>query len=218
MAWQGTTCPDDNTIKCVTLSPGVYYGGWTVGTKTRLLMNAGIYILAGGGIQQTSSGAIDAITDASGNPGHVMIYSTDNPLYKSTCTSAWSGSAHCQQELKFTARADVKAYGLDDATCTAIPSVCPYVGMFLWQDGKGSCPLMSCPITVGGSNTTLDVAGTIYAPTQQVKIDGGALAGNDGTATVQIISWQWDIGGNANLLMPFDPTKLYHFDQKGLVQ
>ena len=46
----------------------------------------------------------------------------------------------------------------------------------------------------------------------------GALAGNDGTATVQIISWQWDIGGNANLLMPFDPTKLYHFDQKGLVQ
>ena len=225
MSWQGSPCPDKTSITCVTLNPGVYYGGWAVGTHLRLLLNPGIYVIAGGGISQTSTGAIDALTDSNGNPGHVLIYGTDNPVFNAACLAVWAANNKCQGPLQFTAQSTVKAYGLDAATCTAIPSTCPYQGMFLWQDGwgngRGSCPtwtvsVSDCPITVGGS-VTMDVAGTIYAPTQQVKVDGGALAGSDGTATVQIISWAWDIGGNATLNMPYDPTQLYHFDQKGLV-
>lgn len=223
MTWQGPKCADNTTITCVTLNPGVYYGGWIVGTQLRLLLNPGIYIIAGGGISQTSTGAIDALTDSNGNPGHVLIYSTDNPAFSAACIAVWAPNNECQGPLMFTAQSTVKAYGLDAATCTAIPSTCPYQGLFMWQDGRGSCPtwnpsvsVSDCPITVGGG-TTFDIAGTIYAPTQLVTVGGGALAGNSATAAVQIISWAWDIGGNGTLNMPYDPTQLYHFDQKGLV-
>ncbi len=34
---------------------------------------------------------------------------------------------------------------------------------------------------------------------------------------VQIISWTWDIGGNGDLYMPYDPSQLYQIMQRGLV-
>jgi Putative Flp pilus-assembly TadE/G-like len=224
--WTGPECPDDNTVTCVPLSPGVYYGGWKISSgKVRLLLSPGIYIIAGGGIQQ-SGGTIDAVTDANGYPGHVLIYSTDNPYpaYKSACMSSWTSGSTCQGSLSFTAQSKMSAYGLDAATCIAIPSTCPYVGLFMWQDGAGlanmrpdaSCPTMSCPVTVGG-HAQWNVAGTIYAPDQQVTLDGGALGFSD-TATVQVISWQWKLTGTATINMPYDANSLYHFDQKGLVR
>ena len=36
-------------------------------------------------------------------------------------------------------------------------------------------------------------------------------------AAVQVISWQFNIGGNAFLDMPYDPGYLYQLDEKGLV-
>lgn len=221
--WAGPACGDDATITCVTLNPGVYYGGWSItsGQKVRLLLNPGIYIFAGGGIKQTGS-SIDAVTDALGNPGHVLLYSTDNPLFRDTCMSAWSLSNTCQGPLGFTASTKVSAYGLDAATCTAIPSTCPYVGLFMWQDGNASCPTWSntvndCPVTIGGG-TQMNVAGTIYAPDQMVNLDGSGLGFSDGSATVQVISWAWKFVGNSTINMPYDSNMLYHFDQKGLVQ
>ena len=221
--WAGPACTDNATITCVTLNPGVYYGGWNItsGQKVRLLLNPGIYIFAGGGIKQTGS-AIDAVTDSSGNPGHVLLYSTDNPAYKATCVATWSLSNTCQGPLSFTASTKVSAYGLDAATCTAIPSTCPYVGLFLWQDGNGSCPTWSnavsdCPVTIGGG-TQMDIAGTIYAPDQLVNVDGSGLGFSDGSANVQVISWAWKFVGNSTINMPYDANMLYHFDQKGLVQ
>ena len=221
LAWQGPNCVDDNTIKCVTLNPGVYYGGWSItsGQKVRLLLNPGIYIFAGGGIKQTGS-TIDAVTDASGNPGHVLLYSTDNPAYAASCMASYTSNNTCQGSLSFTASTSVSAYGLDLNTCTAIPSTCPYVGLFMWQDGKASCPTSAtatgCPVSIGGG-THMDVAGTIYAPDQLVNLDGGGLGFNDGSATVQVISWAWKFVGNSTINMPYDPSMLYHFDQKGLV-
>jgi hypothetical protein len=37
-------------------------------------------------------------------------------------------------------------------------------------------------------------------------------------AGVQILAWQFDIGGNGNLFMPFDPDELSPIISKGLVQ
>ena len=48
-----------------------------------------------------------------------------------------------------------------------------------------------------------------------MKLEGGSGVGS--TAAVQIIAWQFDVGGNANLDMPYDPTQLYQFPSKGLV-
>lgn len=37
------------------------------------------------------------------------------------------------------------------------------------------------------------------------------------SAAIQLISWRWDVGGNADLDMPYDPNSLYRFESKGLV-
>jgi hypothetical protein len=83
----------------------------------------------------------------------------------------------------------------------------------MWQDGRGSRPAE--PIDLTGTGV-LNLAGTIYAPLANVKITGNGDALGTLLA-VQVISWTWDIGGNGNLFMPYDPSQLYHFTQQGLV-
>ena len=72
----------------MTLSPGVYYGGWHLTTdKYRIQMQPGIYIIAGGGISQNGS-VIEAIAGIGGPlTAQVMIYNTDNPLYAAACAA-----------------------------------------------------------------------------------------------------------------------------------
>ena len=76
----------------------------------------------------------------------------------------------------------------------------------------GSNP--TAQVTLGGQ-VSLDIAGTVYNPKGLVTMEGGSGVGS--TAAVQIIAWQVDVGGNANLDMPYDPNQLYRFESKGLV-
>jgi hypothetical protein len=97
---------------------------------------------------------------------------------------------------------------------------CPYGGMVIWYDGDGS--QTDGLVSISGG-TTLFISGTIYAPTASVTINGNSGT-NCGTgaetqlASVQIVAWDWDIGGTGDLCMPYDPTKLYHLTQQGLVK
>jgi hypothetical protein len=47
---------------------------------------------------------------------------------------------------------------------------------------------------------------------------GSGVAGATNSASVQIIAWQFDVGGNSTLDMPYDPSQLYQFPEKGLVR
>lgn len=188
-----------------TVTPGIFYGGWKItGPSTSLTLAPGTYIIAGGGITQ-NNGSIVSVDDA-GNPAHVMIYSTDDPNYAAACHAGWSASAHCQQGLNLTG-GTLNLTGLASGK---------YKGMLIWMDGGGSCPTLKqqCAIQLGGS-TSLSLAGTIYAPRELVQLDGGSSG--TGTATVQIISWQWTIIGNSVLDLPYDQNDLYHLNQRGLV-
>lgn len=141
------------------------------------------------------TGTNDTITDVENSTGAfapVLIFNTDNPV---THTG--------QAGLDFTAQSTLKLHGLDTG---------PYRGILLWNDGNGSNPTSHVKLTGG---TSLDLAGTIYNPTGLVTMEGGS--GVRSTASVQIIAWQFDVGGDATLDMPYDPTQLYRFDQKGLV-
>jgi hypothetical protein len=88
----------------------------------------------------------------------------------------------------------------------------PYRGLLIWQDGRGSNPSAEVNLTGNGA---LDIAGTIYAPQANVKIAGNGAG--TGVAAVQIISWTWEVLGNGNLYMPYDPALLYTILQRGLV-
>ena len=186
----------------VTLTPGVYWGGWNFkGNGTVVRLQPGIYIIAGGGISVAATATIDTVGDGSGNPARVLIFSTDNTMDPS-CTDAM---ARCvQSQLKLAGQGDVELWGLDAG---------PYRGLLMWQDGDGSNP--SAPIELTGQGA-LNLAGTIYAPGANVKITGNGEAAGTRLA-VQIISWTWDIGGSGNLYMPYDPSQLYRMLQRGLV-
>lgn len=202
----------------VTLEPGTYYGGWTIGNGTKLTLNPGIYILAGGGINQT--GGITEATAA----GRVLIYSTDSPA----CGLGGPGSVACQQELDFTANTTLNLRGLDGtAPCPPYGSTgCPYGGLLFWQDANASgAGTANADINLAGSGS-LYVEGTIYAAKGNVKITGNSLStgcipdalGNTNCAAVQIISNTWEVGGGGVLRMPYDPSKFYELKLKGLVR
>lgn len=204
---------------CVELQPGVYYGGWDLkGAKYNLKLAPGIYIIAGGGIDLTTD-AISSVIAAGSGPAPVLIFNTDNP--KATCPGSGAG---CQGDLTLgTAQSTLKIAGLlRNQPCPPVSLVggCPFGGMVIWYDPKGSQGYDGQISVQGGAG--LYISGTIYAPKAFVDILGNSGT-NCGTGTetqvaaVQIISWDWRLGGSGALCMPYDPTQLYKLNYTGLV-
>jgi hypothetical protein len=186
-------CRFSNTT--VTLQPGIYYGGWEIRNNVALTLSPGLYIFAGGGVRLNAGSTITSVQGGVGVPAPVMFFNTDDP-------STQSGQAN----VDFTATSTLLLRPIATG---------PYKNILIWNDGNGSNPGAS--ITLGGQ-TTFDIAGTIYNPKGDVVLEGGSGIGSPtNRAAIQIISWTWNIGGNAVLDMPYDPAGLYQLDQKGLV-
>jgi hypothetical protein len=206
--------PADSRVDICTLTPGVYYGGWTVGNRVRLFLEPGMYILAGGGISPPSGGSIEAVTNAAGVEARIMIFSTDGP----GCPSI---GAQCQGTVRMTSRDVFKAKALNSATCAAVsPQACPWKGILLWQDGSASNA--TAAVHLGGQASSV-MAGTIYAPRAQVEVSGGATGTGCGGSTaasclaIQIIAYRFKVSGGGLVEMPYDPAELYQLPQRGLV-
>jgi hypothetical protein len=177
-----------------TMQPGVYYGGWQIsGSSVELVLEPGIYVFAGGGVRLTGGGTITSVQGGLGAPAPVLFFNTDNPVTRTG-----------QADLDFNASGTLMVHGLDSG---------PYRGILVWNDGEGSNPTVEMRL---GGQASIDIAGTIYNPKGGVWLDGGSGAGS--SASVQIISWRWDVGGNSLLDMPYDPNSLYRFESKGLVR
>lgn len=223
MPWQFS--PDANcpgmlaSFDCVELQPGVYYGGWNIDSKLHVKLAPGIYIIAGGGITIKSNGELDSIQAAGASPAPVLLFNTDNPL--ASCPAPGAG---CQQDLTLgTATSKLRLTGLlPDQPCRPVTTSggCPFGRMVIWHDADGSQGYDGEIAIQGGGY--LFISGTIYAPTAFVDIEGNAGA-NCGTGTetqkaaVQIIAWEWRLGGSGQLCMPYDPNLLYKLPQQGLV-
>lgn len=202
--------------------PGTYYGGWTIQQKPIVRLHPGIYIIAGGGITvNAQNGSLfESVAGPTGTPddARVLIFSTDNP------NPACGGGSYCrQQDITFSANTSLDLKGLDSSPCPPISSTgCPYAGLLFWQDAKASNPSPQITITAGAS---MSISGTIYDPKGLVNLTGSSStsgctvgAATQNCASVQIISWQFNIDGGSGLLIPYDPNGLYHLPQKGLVK
>ena len=204
------SCNINNTQ---TVTPGTYYGGWSIGNGTTLTLQAGIYIIAGGGVTQT--GGLVAAS------GRVLIYSTDSPV----CGTG-SNSTRCQQKVDFAGNGSLDLRGLDKGTpCLPYGSPgCPYGGLLIWQDGLASGRGTASSNVELGGGTSLQLEGTIYAPAGTVTVSGNSLgtgcaaSGPTNCAAIQIVSDQWDVGGSGILNMPYDPSKFFNPQLRGLVK
>ena len=206
---------------CIELNPGIYYGGWDIGSKVRVHLRPGIYVIAGGGIGIGSTGSLDSAVAAGSTPAPVLIFTTDNPVFQNSCPGA--GTKKCQGNIDLTAQADLKIAGLiANQPCPPVTTTggCPLGGMVIWHDGDASQgDNYSGQIDIEGG-ARLIISGTIYAPKAHVDITGNVQTNCPSTvqtASVQIIAWTWDIGGTGDLCMPYDPSKLYKMTMQGLV-
>jgi hypothetical protein len=126
------------------------------------------------------------------------------------------GSRHCQGMIRLAGQADVSAWATD---------IEPWAGLLMWQDGtldgngRGTNPVAMIDVQGNGG---MDIAGTIYAPKALVKIQGNGESDADpDVAAVQVLAWQFQVGGNGVLNMPYDPDQLFGTPQsalKGLVE
>jgi Putative Flp pilus-assembly TadE/G-like len=208
-------------VDCIHLHPGVYFGGWNIGSRTAVVLEPGIYFIAGGGITIGSTGSLESVDSGGGGPAPVLLFNTDNPNYG--CPGA--ASHGCQQDLDLTAQGNLKLAGLRaDQPCPPASTTggCPFGGMVIWYDGNGSqASNYSGYVDIQGG-VELHLSGTIYAPTAVVDIHGNVNANCSSpnptqVAAVQIIAWQWKLGGTGDLCMPYDPNQLYKLSLQGLV-
>ncbi len=127
-------------------------------------------------------------------------------------------SRYCQGMIRLAGQADVVAQGTDRD---------PWAGLLFWQDcspidrpsnGDANNPVAMIDVQGNGG---MNITGTIYAPCALVKVMGnGASDAPPDVAAVQVLAWQFQVGGNGVLNMPYDPDQLFgtpQTAQKGLV-
>lgn len=204
------------------LNPGVYYGGWMI--ERPVYLNPGFYYFAGGGIQVTGNGGIITI-GPSGTPdgeGRILLYGTDGPnCPSSTPTNPLDASYRlCQGTISIAGQGSFQAKAYEQDPSDSFDD--SYQRILIWQAEGTSrtlfadTDLSNDEILIAGQGD-LNFWGTIYAPKSRVVIFGNGN-GAGSIAGVQVLAWQFDVGGNGNLFMPFDPDELSPILNKGLVQ
>ncbi len=179
--------------------PGYYPGGIEV-TRSTVYMDPGIYWIGGGGISVKSTGGDhgELISKAPGDEtgitpsGGVLIYNS--------VSSAGYGPIHLNAG--------------DGNVLALLPiETGPYKNMVIFVDRAAATG--TGDIDLNGEGSTLIVSGTIYAPTGNVKINGGD---SDAIGT-QIICFNFQVNGSGSAFtLGYSPDDLFHLRGTGLVE
>jgi hypothetical protein len=183
--------------------PGLYPGGIEV-TRATVYMEPGIYWIGGGGISVKSNGGANGllISKASGdntgtNPtGGVLIYNTSNPV-----TGTGYGPIHLN--------------GGDGSTLALRPIESgAYKNMVIFVDRAAGFGGVD-DIDLNGGGSTLDVTGTIYAPSGKVKLNGSSTD----VVSAQVICYNFQVNGSGSAFtINYDGDSLFHLQGVGLVE
>ena len=135
----------------VTLQPGIYWGGISLGANANVTFAPGRYVLAGGGL---SAGA-----NASATGANVFFYNTDDPKKNTGAGSYGPISLGGGASLNVS------------APTTAADSI--YAGLIFFNDRASTQP-----ITIGGNSSNFQ--GYIYAPGSALTMSGNGYIGSVG--------------------------------------
>lgn len=191
------------------LYPGVYVGGIQMKNKAVALLTPGIYVMDGGGFAAGAQNAVYSVSadKTTGIPDStwattacpdtscgVLIYNTYDRSSGSSTLGQLSVGAGATLQLK-----------------PYLPSADPNKGLLvnpdglanilLWQDANPtpSSSYQQPPVQLGGGGT-VDIRGTVYAPSALVYMNGGSggSGGSQTNLTLQFISWDLTLSGNAS--------------------
>ncbi len=147
--------------------PGFYPGGIDV-QKGTVYMEPGIYWIGGGGFR-VRGGTVWSVptggtvaADGTGFGGGVMIYNSESPDHHDACAAGAGGNGCLGEILLNGSMAPVNLKPLDDGSM--------WDGMVIFGDRDLS--LGGDEFTLNGSTSPMEVAGTIYIPSGDVKVNG----------------------------------------------
>ena len=183
--------------------PGLYPGGLET-SRGIVYMSPGLYWIGGGGVAVKSTGGADGllISKAAGDntgtapSGGILIYNTVNPITN-------------------TGYAPITLNGGAGATLALRPiQTTLYKGMVIFVDRTAAFGGVD-DIDLNGGGSTLNVTGTIYAPTASVKFNGSSTD----TISAQVICYNFQVNGSgASFTIDYNPANLFHVTGVGLVQ
>ena len=139
------------------LSPGMYPGGLKLDGGT-YYMGPGLYFIGGGGLDVQGGASLISVASrpaAGSTPalgGGVLIYNSQLLPQSTAGDIVLNGSG-----------ADVRLLPYEHD---------PWDGIVLWQDKD-----VELTVKINGSDSLMQIAGTIYVPTGKVMVDGSAPAG-----------------------------------------
>jgi Putative Flp pilus-assembly TadE/G-like len=201
------------------LAPGRYQGGIELRNSSKILLQPGIFVIEGGGLDVGAQASVlsvasgvtsaDATNWAANCPADacgVMIYNTSG----STALGQFSVAAGSTLKLR--------AYDPDAVTTNRVPD---FENILLWQD-KNPVPTASYeqPIVRLNGGGNVDIRGTVYAPSAKVEMGGnsGGSGGDTVNLTLQFISWDLEFRGNSAFTFWFSDEEFARPWDYGLIE
>jgi hypothetical protein len=166
--------------------------------KTRVYLDPGVYWIGGGGFKVTGEAEVISVDSAgSTTPGRgVHLYNTQS-------------ADACAAGMRRGCIGEFHAVGAQYWLYLYADDEGPYPGLLFFQDRD-----LCARFRIEGGDATTELGGTIYVPCGEVKINGGA----SNTYAVQIIAWEFDLGGSKPFSITYDPDLLFGIPVSGLVQ
>lgn len=152
------------------LFPGYYPGGLDLGKGT-FYLEPGIYYIGGGGFTAGGGGggAVDSTvySVAPGGTipgaGGVLLFNTEAYEFHDECLAGTGTAAQCFKKIQLNGgSANVNLQPLDDGS--------DWDGLVIFQDRDMSTA--GDEVIINGGSSTLQVAGTIYVPSGDVRVNG----------------------------------------------
>jgi hypothetical protein len=187
------------------LFPGYYPGGIDLAKGTYYL-EPGIYYVGGGGFRAAGGAvrSVDAGTEVFG--GGILLYNSEADGFHDDCASGIVTGPPCLGPILLNGSvAEVNLRPLSDGSA--------WDGMVIFQDRNLSLP--GDEVTINGSTSSMEVAGTIYVPSGDVKVNGSS-----GTLILdQVIAWTFKVNGDGGTIDVLYRTGVQaHVSGAGLVE
>jgi hypothetical protein len=198
--------------------PGRYQGGIELRNSSVALLQPGIYVIEGGGLQIGAQASVLSVrtgvttpsaswaADCPANSCGVMIYNASGPTPMGQLAVA-AGS---------TLR--LRAY---DPDAISGGGVADFENILIWQDASPvPTSTYAQPIVQLNGGGNVDIRGTVYAPSAKVEMGGnsGGSGGDVVNLTLQFISWDLEFRGNSAFTFFFNDEEFARPIDYGLVE
>ena len=204
----------------MTLQPGVYTGGVQLKNSSIALLRPGIYVFDGGGLDVGAQASVCSIS-ATSIATNCSSFATECPdltcgvLLFNRGTTNGSGA---MGQITAGAGATVKLRAYDDRANAGVGF--EYRNLLIWQSATPApSSTYAQPVIQLNGGGTVEISGTVYAPSAKVDMGGGAGgSGGSTTLTLQFIAWDLGMSGNSTFTFNYSDADFARPKDYGLVQ